>query len=106
MSLKNCSSCKVDYMWSTSTCHCECNKAGKIDEFLDIKNCSREKRLIVRFVLACVDEILNKPGTSLNDEKVICEKYNFLFNTISLVIICLLLLVVICVSCYFCSRKH
>ena len=93
-------------MWSTSTCHCKCNKVGKIDEYLDIKNCSCEKRLIVRFVLACVHEILNKPGTSLDDEKVICEKHNCLFNTISLVIICLLLLAVICVSCYFCSRKH
>ena len=37
-------------MWNYSMCDCECNKACKIDEYLDIKNCSSEKRLIGKLV--------------------------------------------------------
>ena len=40
-----------DYIWNLSTCDCHCNKACKIDEYLDIKNCSCEKRLIGNLVL-------------------------------------------------------
>ena len=36
----------------------ECNKACEIDEYLDIKNCSCEKNLIDRIILAFEDEIL------------------------------------------------
>ena len=32
-------------MLNSSKCDCECNKAYKIDEYLNIKNCSCEKRL-------------------------------------------------------------
>ena len=35
------------YMWNSITCDCECNKACKIDEFLHIKNCPWDKRLII-----------------------------------------------------------
>ena len=44
-------------MWNPSTCDCECNKACKIDEYLDIKNCSCEKCLIGKLLLECEDEI-------------------------------------------------
>ena len=47
------SSCKDDYAWNLSTCDCECNKACKIDEYLDNKNCLCEKRLIGKLVLEC-----------------------------------------------------
>ena len=30
-------------MWNPSTCDCECNKACKIEEYLNIKNCSGKK---------------------------------------------------------------
>ena len=30
-------------MWNTSMCDCECNKAFKFDEYLDIKNSSCKK---------------------------------------------------------------
>ena len=33
-------------MWNPSMCDCECNKACKIDEYLDIKNCSYKKMFI------------------------------------------------------------
>ena len=45
-------------------CDCECNKSCKIDEYLDIKSCPREKRLIGKSLLEWEDEILNKTGLS------------------------------------------
>ena len=63
-------SCKNGYIWNPSTCDCECNKACNINDYLDINNCSCEKRLIGKLDLACEDEILNTTETSL-DEKVI-----------------------------------
>ena len=93
-------------MWNASTCDCECNKACKIDEYLDIKNCSCEKHLIGKLVLECEDEILNTTETLLNDKKVAHEKSNCLLHTISLVIVYFLLLVVVCVSCYFFYTKY
>ena len=44
-------------MWKPRTCDCKCNKARKVDEYLDIKNCLCEKRLIGKLVLASIDEI-------------------------------------------------
>ena len=35
-------SCKNDYIWYPSACDCACNKACKIDQCLDIENCSCE----------------------------------------------------------------
>ena len=61
-------------MWNPSTCDCECNKACKIDEYLDIKNCSCEKNLIGKLLLECEDEILNSTRTLRNDKKVVCAK--------------------------------
>ena len=46
-------------MWNLSICGCECNKACKIDEYLVIKNCSCEKRLIEKLLLEYEDKILN-----------------------------------------------
>ena len=91
-------SCKNDYMWNTSTCHCECNKACKIDEYLDIKNCSCEKRLIGKLVLEYEDEILNTTEILLNDKKVACAKSYCPIHTISFVVICLLLWALNCVN--------
>ena len=98
--------CKNDYMWNPSTCYCECNKACKIDEHLDFKNCSCEKHLIAKFLLEFVHEILDTTESLLNDKKIACEKSNCLIHTISLVIIFLLLIVVIYVSCYFYYTKY
>ena len=69
-------------MWKPSTCNCKCNKAYKIDEYLDIKNCSREKLLISKLVLECEDEILNRTETSLDDKKVTCAKNNCRIHTV------------------------
>ena len=69
----------------------ECNKACKIDKYLDIKKCLCEKRLIDKLVLVCEDEILNATEASLDDRKVTREKINCLIHTVSLVVICFLL---------------
>ena len=71
-------------------------KACKINEYLGIKICSCEKRLFGKLILACL----------LNDKKVICKKINCLIQTISLVIICPLLVAVICVSFFFYYTKY
>ena len=33
-------------MWNPSTCDCECNKACKIEKYLNVKNCSGKKTFI------------------------------------------------------------
>ena len=90
-------------MWNPSTCVCECNKACKIDEYLDIKNCSCEKNLIGKLLLECEEEILNSTRTLRNDKQHVQKD---IIDTFSSAIICFLLLVVICVSCYFYYAKY
>ena len=90
------SSCINNYIWNLSTCDWGFNKACKIDEYLDIKNCSCKKCLLVKLVL---DKVLNTTETLLVDKNVTCENHNCLFYNIPFVIICLLL-VIISISCY------
>ena len=99
-------SCKNHYMWNPSKCGSEFNKACKIDEYLDIKNCSCKRHLNDKLVWGCKDETLNTTETLLKDEKVACSESNCLIHTISFVIIWLLLLVAICSSCYFYNIKY
>ena len=60
-----------------------------------------KKHLFDTLLLACEDEILNTSDTSVDDTKVRCEKSNCLIHTISLVIICMLLLTVVSIGCYY-----
>ena len=62
--------------------------------------------LFGKLLLECEDEILNATETLLNHKKLACEKSNCLFHTVSLMIICLLLLALIFVSCYFYYTKY
>ena len=66
-----------------------------------LKNLSCEKRLIGKLVLECEDEMLNRTDTLVDDNIEACEKDNCFIHTISLVIICLLLLVVVSTRCYY-----
>ena len=75
-------------MWNPRKCDCECNKACKIDEDLDIENYSCEKRLLGKLVLASEDKLFNTTETSLDDKIVSCGKSNYLACSI-------------CVSYYF-----
>ena len=88
-------------MWNPSTCDCECNKTCKIDEYLDTRSCSREKRWIRKLVLECENEMLNTTENSPDDKKKTCEKSNYLIHTISLVIKCTLLLAIVSIVCYY-----
>ena len=63
-------------MWNPSTCDCECNKACKIDEYSDFKNCSRKKRLIGKLALECEDKTLNTTENSADDKKEHVKKGN------------------------------
>ena len=56
-------------MWQLSSCGCKCNKTCKIDDYLDIKNCSCKKFLIGKLVLERADEILETTETSFDDKK-------------------------------------
>ena len=84
-----------------NSCICDCDKACKIDEYLDIKNCSCEKYLIGKFVLGWEDEILNKNKTSPDNKNLTCKKNSRLIDTILLVIIYLLLLAVVSICSYY-----
>ena len=64
-----------------------CIKAYKIDEYLDIKNCSHKKRLIVQLLLEWDNEILNTTKTSLDDKNESCERNNCHIHKISLVLL-------------------
>ena len=73
------------YMWNPSICHCKCNKACKIDEYLDTKSCSCGKHLDGKLALECENKTLNRTETLLNDKKA-CAKRNYLIHIISSVI--------------------
>ena len=53
---------------------CACDFECKIDEYLDIKNYSCKKHVVVKLVLEC------KNKTSLDDKKETCKKTIFLFT--------------------------
>ena len=57
-------------MWNPSTCDCKCDKACKIGEYLNLKNCSLENRLFVKVVQTCEDEILNTAKTLIVHKKL------------------------------------
>ena len=70
--------------WNHDKCQCECkelnnrvfcindceyNTSYLIYEYLNTKNCSCEKRLIGKLVLACEYEILKTTETLIDDKK-------------------------------------
>ena len=61
------SSCKNGCRGNPIACNCECSKASKIVEYLDIKKCSCKKRLFSELVLAWEDEVLNTTETMVED---------------------------------------
>lgn len=90
-------------MWNPNIYDCECNKACKIVEYLNIKSCLCKKHLSDKLELVCPDEIWNTiEATSFVDKQV---KNDGFIHTMLLVIICLSLLVAISFSCYPCYVK-
>ena len=54
--------------------YCKWNKACRIDEHVDVKNCSCKKFPVGKLVLECGDEILNTTETLIIDRKVTFAK--------------------------------
>ena len=54
-------------MWNLTTYDCGCNKACKIDKYLDTRNCICEILLIGKLVLAGGNNILNTTEISLDE---------------------------------------
>lgn len=65
-------------MENPSACDYECNKACKVDKYLNTKNCSNKKGVLGKLLLSYGDKILNTNETLFNDEKVACAKSNCL----------------------------
>ena len=80
---------------------CKCNKAFKIDEYLDIKNCSSEKRLISKLVLECGDEVKSEMIKSS-----MCNSYYFIDNYMLAIISCHLCQLLSLSSNYRPKQKH
>ena len=91
-------------MWNSSTYDCECNKAYKIEKYLDIKSCSCEKFPFGKLTLACTDKMSNTTETSL-EHKNNMRKKNFI-HSISFAITFILLIIVISISCYYYHTKQ
>ena len=73
---------------------CKCNKTCKIDDYLDIKNCSCKKFLIGKLVLERADEILETTETSFDDKKsniwkkLLSYSHNFIISNMLVMISC------------------
>ena len=94
--------CRYDFMWDASAYDYEYCKACEIAEYLHNKHYSCEKGPIGKLVLECEDEILNATEALLDGKKWTYEQINCLIQTISLVIICFLLLAVVSIGyCYY-----
>ena len=96
-------SCEKGHLWNPSIGDCKCNKACKIDKYLDIKNCSCKKFLNGKLVLEYGDEIFNATEALLNDKKLHLQKvivlYHFIGNFRCIIISCYL-------CCYFYQAKY
>ena len=57
--LDDSSCCNDVYIWNPSMCDCDCNKACKIGEYLDIKKCLCKKCLFGKLLLACEGEMMH-----------------------------------------------
>ena len=90
-------------MWNGSTCNWECNKVYKTSGHLDTKNCSQKKHLIGK---QCQNVKMRYQKQLKYITKLHVQKVTDLIHTVSLAIICLLLLDVICVSCYLYYSKY
>ena len=76
-------SCKDNYTWNPSACDGECNKACKVDEYLDTKNYSCKKHLFGK--LDFEDEIQNTTEISYYDNIAInCLQKNTHINDIKI----------------------
>ena len=96
--------CDDRFIWNPSTCECECDKSCDVEKYLDYENCKCRKTLTDKLASECEDKILYATDTiSITNKKVTC-KNNCLIYIILLIIMCLILLTIVSISCYYCTR--
>ena len=81
--------CNKEFIWNPSNCEFECDKSCGIGEYLDYENCQCRKKLIVRLVEQCTENVeevkLAKITLTENENKCKCSSctlYIVLFSII------------------------
>ena len=98
--------CDDGYIWNHIICECECDKSYDVGECLDYANYKCRKTLPDKLVLEWKDQILNTTDTiSIADQKV-TFKNNCLIHTILLSIMCLILLAIVSIGCYYYYTRY
>ena len=98
--------CNDGFIWHSSIFEYECEKSCDVGEYLDYPNCKCRKRLIVKLVLECEDDILNVIPLNtvdtiwITDKNVTCTN-NCLIYIILLTIMCLILLAIVSICCCY-----
>ena len=79
--------CDKGFIWNSSNCECECDKACDVNEYLDHENCKCRKKIVHKIVDECdetVEEVkLAKITSAKNNKKRKCSPctlYNVLFS--------------------------
>ena len=107
---------EIRYVFWQDACTCKCRLDASVcidkqrwnsdsGKYVDHENCRRRKRVIDKLVLEWKDGILHTVHTiSIVDEKVTCQNNCFIY-TISLAIMCFILLVIVFIGCsYYYTR--
>ena len=69
--------CNKEFIWNPSNCEFECGKSCGIGEYLDYENCQCRKKLVVRLVEQCTENVeevkLAKITLTENENKCKCS---------------------------------
>ena len=49
--------CDKGFIWNSSNCECECDKACDVREYLDYENCKCRKRLLAPLIQECTETV-------------------------------------------------
>ena len=123
----NSTTCNSNQKWNNDKCQCECKRyhPSKKDYAWNPSKCICEycpsigddSVIVCGEIVSAIDSVStiltkNMPKNVLStvpinsyDKKITREKSNFLIHTISLVVICLLLLAVISISCCYYYKR-
>ena len=96
--------CDKGYAWNPSNCECECDKSCDFGEYLDYENCKYRKRLAVKLVEECNENIdeAKLTETALFQHKNECA----CFYTVFIVLAVITLAVSIGIGDYFPYYKY
>ena len=94
--------CDDGFILNPSMCECECD----IGEYLNYADCKCRERLIDKVVLEYKDEILNTTHTTSIAHKKVTSTNNCFIYTISLAIMCLILLAIVSIGYYYYYARY